>query len=61
MIIEDKRDVNASIKDAKTTPPTNVKMVLNDDIRFQQFLAPNLQIKYKEAHLSLMNALIDHI
>ena len=61
MIIQDKRDVNASIRDAKTTPPTNVEMELNEDMRFQHFLARNLQIKYKEIHLSLMNALIDHI
>ena len=36
-------------------------MAINEDMRFQQFLSRNLQIKDKEAHLSLRNALIDHI
>ena len=58
---EDEQDVNAPIRDARPAPPTNVEMAINEDMRFQQFLSRNLQIKDKEAHLSLRNALIDHI
>ena len=61
MIIEDDRDVNAPIRDARPAPPTNVEMAINEDMRFQQVLSHNLQIKDKEAHLSLRNVLIDHI
>ena len=46
---------------ARPTPPTNVEMMINENMQFQQFLARNLQIKNKDAHLSLRNALIDHI
>ena len=38
-----------------------VEMTENEDIRFQQFLARNLQIKNKENHFLLRNALVDHI
>ena len=53
MIIEDERDINAPIRDARPAPPINVEMAINEDMRFQQFLAHNLRIKNKEAHLSL--------
>ena len=61
MIIEDERDISAPIKDARSAPEVTVEIAVNEHIRFQQFLARNLQIKNKEAHLSLWNALIEHI
>ena len=36
-------------------------MAINEYMCFQQFLARNLRIKNKEAHISLKNALIEHI
>lgn len=50
MIIEDERDVNVPIRDARPSP-TNVEMTINEDMRFQQFLACNLHIKDKEVYL----------
>ena len=50
MIIEDERDINAPIRDARPAPPIKVEMAINEDMRFQQFLARNLRIKNKEAH-----------
>ena len=53
MIIEDERDINAPIRNARLAPPINVEMAINEDMRFQQFLARNRRIKNMEAHLSL--------
>ena len=61
MIIEDERDINAPIRDARAVPVLQVETAINENIRFQNFLARNLQIENKEAHLLLRNALIDHI
>ena len=61
MIIEDERDINAPIRDARSAPVAQVEMAINENARFQNFLARNLQIKNKETYLSLRNALIDHI
>ena len=61
MIIEDELDINAPIRDARVVSVLQVEMAINENTRFQQFLSRNLQIKNKEAHLSLRNALIDHI
>ena len=41
------------IRDTRPAPRIKVKIAINKDIRFQQFLACNLQIKNKEAHLLL--------
>lgn len=57
MIIEDERDINAPIRDARAAPVVQVEVAVNENARFQQFLTRNLQIKNKEAHLSLRNAL----
>ena len=37
VIIEDERDINALIRDARPAPPINVEMAINEDMRFQQF------------------------
>ena len=61
MIIEDERDVNAPIRDARPGPQPTVEMVMDENTQFQEFLARNRQIKDKEAHISLRNVLINHI
>ena len=61
MIIEDERDLNAPIEVAREASPAEVEMAVDDNTRFQEFLARYRQIKDKEAHFALRNALIDHL
>ena len=61
MIIEDERDLNAPIEVTREVPPLEVKMAVNDNTCFQEFLAQYRQMKDKEAHFALRNALIDHL
>ena len=37
MIIEDEREVNVPTRDARPTPPTNVEMMINEDMWFDNF------------------------
>ena len=60
MIIEDER-VNAQIEVARKAPPLEVEMAVDDNTRFQEFIAWYRQIKDKQAHFALQNALIDHL
>ncbi|KAK2651449.1 hypothetical protein Ddye_011305 [Dipteronia dyeriana] len=53
MMIADERDVDASIEGRMETPTPEVKMVLDENTRLQQFLARHRQIKDKDAHISL--------
>ncbi|KAH9705287.1 nuclease [Citrus sinensis] len=53
MIIEDERDVNATINDWMQAPIPTVAMRVDENIRFQEFLARHKQIKDKEAHTAL--------
>ena len=61
MIIEDERDVNATINDWMQAPISIVDMRVYENTRFQEFLARHKQIKDKEAHIALQNALINHL
>ncbi|XP_019082495.1 PREDICTED: uncharacterized protein LOC109125369 [Camelina sativa] len=63
MIIEDERDIDATIKERVEVPSAEVEMTSDDDARFQEFLARHRQIKIKdrEAHIELRNALIEHL
>nr|XP_016494954.1 PREDICTED: uncharacterized protein LOC107814133 [Nicotiana tabacum] len=61
MIIEDERDLNAPIEDARECPATTVEMVVDEDHRFEQFLARHKTIKDKDAYFTLRNALIEHL
>lgn len=45
MIIEDERDINAPVKDARSAPQATVEMAIKESTRFQEFLTRNLQIK----------------
>jgi len=61
MIIEDERDVDAATEDHTEAPLSEVEMVLDENTRFQEFLARHRKIKNKEAHGVLRNALINHL
>ncbi|KAK2646589.1 hypothetical protein Ddye_021784 [Dipteronia dyeriana] len=61
MIITDERDAQSSIEDHMEAPTPEVEMVLDENTRFQQFLAGHSGIKIKDAHIALRNALIDHL
>ena len=61
MIVEDERDLDAPIQDANEAPTPHVEMVVDENTQFQQFLARHRQIKDKQAHIALRNALIDHL
>ena len=60
MIIEDERDLNAPIEVVREAPPPEVEIAVDDNTHFQEFLTRYRQIKDKEAHFALRNALIDH-
>ena len=61
MIIEDERDADADIENWREAPALEVEMVVDGTTRFQEFLARHKQIKDKEAHIALRNALIEHL
>ena len=61
MIIEDERDLDAPIEVAMETSPPEVELVVDEDTRFQHFLARHRQIRDTDAHIALRNALIDHL
>ena len=61
MIIEDERDVNPTIEERVEVPNVEVEMAGDEDARFQQFLARHRQIKNRDAHIELRNALIEHL
>ena len=61
MIIEDERDINASIEERVEVPIPDVQMVADDNARFQEFLSRHRKIKDKEAHIELRNALIENL
>ncbi|KAK2661950.1 hypothetical protein Ddye_000524 [Dipteronia dyeriana] len=53
MIIADERDVTASIEDHMEAPTPEVEMVLDENTRFQQFLARHRGIRDKDAHIAV--------
>ncbi|XP_019150945.1 PREDICTED: uncharacterized protein LOC109147744 [Ipomoea nil] len=61
MIIEDERDEQADIQGWKEAPTPEVDIARDENIIFQEFLARHKQIKDKEAHYALRNALIEHL
>ncbi|KAL5784173.1 hypothetical protein ACOSQ2_006565 [Xanthoceras sorbifolium] len=61
MIVEDERDVDADIDNWREAPAPEVDMAVDENTRFQQFLARHREIRDKEAHISLRNALIEHL
>ena len=61
MIIEDERDLNAPIEDVREAPASEVERIEDETMRFNQFIARHAQIKDKDAHIALLNALIEHL
>lgn len=61
LIVEDERDLNLHVHDYVETSSAAVEMERNGDDEFQDFLSRYRQIKDKEAHFELRNALIEHI
>ena len=61
MIVEDERDLQAPIVDAIEAPAPDIERVVDDNTRFEQFLAQYKKIKDKDAHIALRNALIDYL
>ena len=61
MIIEDERDINAAVEEHGEVSILDVEMAVNKNTRFREFLARYRQIKNKEAHMELRNALIEHL
>ena len=61
MIVEDERDLNAPIVEAMEVPAPTVEIIEDENARFEKFVAQFSQIKDKEAHIALRNALIEHL
>ncbi|KAL5737023.1 hypothetical protein ACOSQ2_031811 [Xanthoceras sorbifolium] len=61
MIVEDERGVDADIDNWREAPAPEVDMAVDENTRFQQFLARHREIRDKEAHIALRNALIEHL
>ena len=40
---------------------TDVEITIDDNTRFEQFLAHHRRIKDKDVHIALQNALIEHL
>lgn len=60
MIIEDERDLNAPITEYQETPPPPVERASDAD-KYNQFLERYAQIRSRDAHFELRDALIEHI
>lgn len=61
MIIEDERDISAPIEPIVETPPPEVEMMMDENEKFERFVARYRQIRNKDDHITLRNALIDHM
>ena len=61
MIIEDDRDLTAPIEQVIKTPLAEVERMVDEDARFQQFVGRYRQIRDKDAHFALRNAIINHM
>ncbi|XP_019157751.1 PREDICTED: uncharacterized protein LOC109154407 [Ipomoea nil] len=61
MIIEDERDEQADIQRWREAPAIEVDLRRDEATLFQEFLARHRQIKDREAHYALRNALIEHL
>ena len=61
MIIEDERDIDATLEEQGKVPNAEVEMTSVDDARFQEFLARHNRIKDRDAHIKRRDALIEHL
>ncbi|XP_042386909.1 uncharacterized protein LOC121978664 [Zingiber officinale] len=60
-LADDECDLNALIVEHFEVPTPDVEPARDDGTRFEEFLARYRQIKDKEAHITLRNALIEHL
>lgn len=61
MIVEDQRGENVNIVHATSAVISNEEMATTEIERFRLFLARHKQLKNKEDHYNLRNALIEHL
>ncbi|KAL5818773.1 hypothetical protein ACOSQ4_022615 [Xanthoceras sorbifolium] len=61
MIIEDEHDVHVGNDNSRKVLAPEVEMAADENTRFQQFITRYRQIRDKEAHIALRNALIEHL
>lgn len=61
MIIEDERNSDAPVQEWTKASSLEVELVEDENRHFQEFLTRHRQIKDKETHITLRNALIDHL
>lgn len=61
MIIENEYDVNVAIKEQMKVSTPKVKIVVNKSTQFQEILTWRKQIKDRETHITLQNALIEYL
>ncbi|KAL5752126.1 hypothetical protein ACOSQ2_022633 [Xanthoceras sorbifolium] len=61
MIVEDEHDVHVGNDNSRKVLAPEVEMVADENTRFQQFITRYRQIRDKEAHIALRNALIEHL
>lgn len=54
-------DVNAQTENSMEAPTQGVKLVANENTRFQEFVAWHRQIKNVDVHFALQDALLDHV
>ena len=45
----------------REAPTPEVERIVDETTRFNQFIARHAQIKDRDAHIALRNALIDHL
>ena len=57
----DERELDAPIEFGREAPPPGIKIAEDENVRFQNFFARFRNIKDKETHFSLRNALVDHL
>ncbi|XP_042437255.1 uncharacterized protein LOC122023251 [Zingiber officinale] len=60
-LADDECNLNAPIVELFEVPTPDVEPAIDDGSRFEEFLARYRQIKNKEAHIALRNALIEHL
>lgn len=61
MIIEDKHDISATIEEYTEILSAEVEMMCAYDAQFQKRLTCHKQIKDREFHFKLRDALIEHL
>ena len=54
MIIEDELDLNAPIQDVIETPTPTIEMMVDENLRFKQFLARHKNLRIKVLILNLV-------